>query len=117
MLLGIFGGLDVDAVGRTGSRAEEAGNALFQAIFIALEDMGAAEALLEFGAAQGAFAVGVILYLGGLQHFSEGDAHAFGDGRDIAHNRHVSSIRWKATQFLGCRLRRCLEASTHAHDG
>jgi hypothetical protein len=29
----------------------------------------------------------------GLQHLAEGDAHALGDGSNIAHNRHKPSIR------------------------
>ena len=93
MLLSVLGGLNIDAVGRARSGAEEACDALLKAVFIALEDVRAAEALFESGAPHRAFAVGVVLNLGRLQHLSEGDAHALGDGRDIAHNRHASSIR------------------------
>jgi hypothetical protein len=48
--------------------------------------------------------------LRGLQHFAEGDAHALGDGSDVAHNRHELSIRWMpgglhdAVQGYGNRL-------------
>jgi len=44
---GVVGGFDVDAVGGTVGSAEEAGYALFQSVFVALEDVGAAEARFE----------------------------------------------------------------------
>ncbi len=48
-LIGVLLGLDVDAVGGAGGGAEEAADAFFQAMLIALEDMLAAEALLKLG--------------------------------------------------------------------
>ena len=48
-LPGVFGGLDIDAVGRAGRGAQEAGHTLFQTILVALQLMHAAVALLEFG--------------------------------------------------------------------
>src|SRR5271155_4775087 len=44
---GVVGGFDVDAVGRAVGGAEETGYALFQAVFIALEDVSSAEAGFE----------------------------------------------------------------------
>ena len=70
LLFGVFGGLDVDAVGGAGGGAEEAGDTLFQAVLVALQLVLAAEALLELGAAHGARAVGVVLDLGGLEGIS-----------------------------------------------
>src|SRR5580698_156186 len=90
---GVLGGFNKDAVGGTGGGAEEAGDAFLESIFVALEDVGAAEALLQDGSASGAFAVGVIFDLGGLEDFPEGDAHALGDGRRVARDGHGTSIR------------------------
>jgi hypothetical protein len=91
--LGVLGGFNIDAVRRTCSGAEEAGHAFFQAVFVALQDVGAAIALLENRSAQGALAVRVILYLRGLKHLPEGDAHALGDACQVAHDGHRASIR------------------------
>src|SRR5271156_3088044 len=44
---GVFGSLDVDAVRGAGSGAEEAADALFEAVFIALENVNATIARLE----------------------------------------------------------------------
>jgi hypothetical protein len=91
---GVLGGLNVDAVRGAGGGAQEAGHALFQAVFVALQLVRAAEALLEDCAPRrGPGAVRVVLHLGGLQHLPEGDAHALGDGGDVAHDRHEASIR------------------------
>jgi hypothetical protein len=54
--------------------------------FVALQHVRAAEALLEHCSAQGAFAVRVVFHLGGLEDLSEGDAHALGNGGDVAHD-------------------------------
>ena len=53
LLLGIFGGLDEDAVRRAGRSTEETGHAFFQAVFVALQDVSAAKSLLKDRAAQG----------------------------------------------------------------
>src|SRR5581483_10629069 len=73
--VGVFRGFDVDAIGRAGGGAEEARHALFEAIFIALQHMRAAIALLEFGRR-----VRVVLGDGGIHHLAQGDRHALGDG-------------------------------------
>ena len=91
--LGVLGGLNIDAICGACGGAEEAGHAFFQAVFVALQDVGAAIALLEDRSAQGAFAIGVILHLRGREDLPEGDAHALGDAGDVAHNRHEASIR------------------------
>src|ERR1700726_5164465 len=57
---GVVGGFDVDAVGGTVGGAEEKSYALFQAVFVALEDVGAAEAGFEPCSLQRTFAVGVV---------------------------------------------------------
>ena len=93
---GVVGGFDVDAVGGAVGGAEETGDAFFEAVFVALQDVGAAEAGFNAGAAQRAFAVGIIFYRGGLEHLHEGDAHAFGDGGDILQDRHALSSIPKA---------------------
>ena len=93
LLLGVLGGLDVDAVRGAGGGAEEAGDALLQAVFVALELVLAAEALLKLRAAQRALAVGVVFHLGGLEHLPEGDAHSLGDGGCVLQDRHTLSIR------------------------
>ena len=75
-LFGVLGGLDIDAIGRAGGRAQEAGDALFQAVFVALQDVDAAKALLELGRL-----VGIVVGHRGRHHLLEGDAHSFGDRR------------------------------------
>jgi hypothetical protein len=89
---GVVGGFDVDAVRRAVGGAEETGYALFQAVFVALEDVGAAEAGFEPCSLERTFAVGIIFYRRGLEHLHEGDAHAFGDGGDIFQDRHVFPV-------------------------
>src|SRR4029077_10436579 len=51
----VVGGFDVDTVGGAGRCTQKTGYALFQAVFVALQDMGAAEAGFDAGAAQRAF--------------------------------------------------------------
>src|ERR1700732_265170 len=70
---GVVGGFDVDAVGGAVGGAEEAGYALFQAVFVALEDVGAAEAGFEPCSLQRTFAVGIVFDRRGLEHLHEGD--------------------------------------------
>ena len=89
---GVVGGFDVDAVGGTVGGAEEAGYALFESVFVALQDVGAAEAGFEFCSLQRSFAVGIIFYRCGLEHLHEGDAHAFGDGGDIFQDGHTCLV-------------------------
>ena len=85
----ILSRFDIDAIRRTGCRAQEACHALLQSILIALQDVGAAEAGLNSRAAQRILAVGIILHSRRLKHLHEGDAHAFGDGGDVLQNRHI----------------------------
>jgi hypothetical protein len=90
MFGGIVGGLDVDAIRGTVGRAQEAGYAFFQSIFVALEDMSAAKAGFDASAAQRTFPVGIIFNRRRLEHLHEGDAHALGDGGYVFQNRHCS---------------------------
>src|SRR6185437_8626880 len=90
LLLGVLGGLDIDAVRRARCRAQEACNALLQAVFIALELMLAAEAFLEDRAAQRSLAVGIVFHLGRLEPLTERDAHSLRDGSRITQNHIVS---------------------------
>src|SRR5580704_3235789 len=102
---GVFGGFDVDAVRGAGGGAQETGYTLFQAIFVALENVHSAEAVLELGAFQRTFPVGIIFHLRGLEHLHEGDAHPFGDGRDVLQYRHTHLVyrmlqgRWPNAGF------------------
>ena len=109
----LFGGVlvrfDVDAVRRAGCGAEKAGDALFQSIFVALENVRAAEPLLKHGASRRAGTVRIILHLGRLKHLPESNAHSFADGGDVAHDGHVCSIRGLAVQANA--------PSAHLYDG
>ena len=98
-LVGVFRSLNINAICGTGRCAEETGYTLFQAVFVALQDVCAAVALLKHRAAQGALAVRVVLYQRRLEDFPKGDAHAFGDGGDVAHYGHEVSIRWMAGEI------------------
>src|SRR5277367_2319473 len=89
----LLGSLDIDAVRWARSRAEITGDAFFQPVLIALQNVRAAVALLQHGTARRAGAVRVVLNLGGLEDLPEGDAHSFADSRDVAHDRHGISIR------------------------
>src|ERR1019366_10625273 len=57
--LGVFVGLDVNAVGWAGRRTQKAGYALLQAVLVALQHVSATVALLEDRSAQGAGTVRV----------------------------------------------------------
>ena len=93
LLGGVLGGFNIDAIGGAGGGAEETGHAFFQSVFVALEDVGAAIALLEDRAAQRALAVRIIFHLDRLEDLPEGDAHAFGDAGDVARYRHEAIIQ------------------------
>ena len=93
MLGRILGRLDVNAVGRTGRRAQEAGNTLLQAVLIPLQHMRAAEAILKVSAAVGARSIRVVLHLGRVQHLAKRDAHSLRHSGYVAHNGHRTSIR------------------------
>lgn len=67
----VFGGFDIYALRGAGGGAKEAGDALFEAVFVPLQHMNAAIARLEmnrFG--------GVVLRSRLLEHGLEGDAEA-----------------------------------------
>jgi len=67
VVAGVLRGLDVNAIGRAGRRAKEAGNALFQTIFVAAQNMDTTIAILKvhgFG--------GIILRHRGADHHLEG---------------------------------------------
>ena len=87
-MLGVLGGLDVDAVGGTGGGAQETSYTLFETIFIALQDVLAAEAFLELGTFQRAGAVGIVLDDGRLEHFFQGDGHPLRDRAYVFDDRH-----------------------------
>jgi hypothetical protein len=108
---GVVGGFDINTVGRTVGGAEEAGYALFQSVFVALQNVGAAEAGFDARAAQRTFAVGIILHRGGLEHLHEGDAHAFGDGGDVFQDRHASSIPKAGFRGTRSSLANCCHAA------
>ena len=86
---GVFGGLNVDAIRWARSGAQETGYAFFQAVFIPLQHMPAAVALFKLRSAHRSRAIRIVLHLGRLEDFSEGDTHSFGNGCEIAHNRHI----------------------------
>jgi hypothetical protein len=89
---GVVGGLDVDAIRRAVGGAEEAGHAFLESVFVALQDVGPAEAGFYARAAQRTLAIGIIFDRGGLEHLHEGDAHAFGDGGDVFQDRHTPPV-------------------------
>ena len=89
---GILGGLNVNAIRRAIGRAQKAGHALFQAIFIALKHVHAAETLLKLRAAQRSGAVGIVLDDRRLEHLFKRDAHAFGDGGDVFDDGHTKLV-------------------------
>ncbi len=80
---------DINAVRGTRRRAQETGDALFQSILIALQDVHAPETLLELGAAERSRPIGIVLHLRGLEHLHEGNAHPLGDGGNVLKHRHT----------------------------
>ena len=88
----VFCGLDVNAVGWAGRRAQETRDALFQAILIPLQYVRSAKASLQARSAQRAFTVRVVLDDCRIEHLPKGDAHPLGDGRDILQHRHTHLV-------------------------
>jgi hypothetical protein len=72
ILGGVFGGFDVNAIGGAGGGAEEAGDALLEAVFVALQDVNAAVARLEMHGL-----VRIVLRGGLLEHGDERHFEAF----------------------------------------
>ena len=89
VLGGIFGRLNINAVCWAVRRAQEARNALFQAILVALQYVHAAISFLEFRSPQRTGSVRIVLHRRGLEHLHEGDGHAFSDGGDVLEDRHT----------------------------
>src|SRR6185312_14714129 len=119
VLGGVVGCLDVDTVRGTGGGAEETGDALFQAVFVALELVLSAEALLKDGPAHGTLPSGVVLDFGGLEDLLEGDTHSLGYGCCVAAYGHILSIRRRhyrlegmkrGSMFAWCLFAACLAA-------
>jgi hypothetical protein len=89
MLGGILRRLDINAVRGTGRRTKETGDAFFQAVLIALQDVHTAKTLLKLGATERSRPVGIILHLRGLEHLHESDAHPLGDRGNVFQDRHT----------------------------
>jgi len=103
MLGRILRRLDVNAVRRTGCRAQKTSDALFQSVLIALQDVDAAKPLLELGAPKRTRSIGIVLHLRGLEHLHERNAHALGDGRNVFQHWHTRLVYRK--QRAGRRMR------------
>ncbi len=88
----VFGGilrrLNVNAVRRAGCSTQEAGYALFQAVFVALQDVDPTEAFLKLRSPKGTWAVRVVFDLRGFEHLAERDAHPLGNSGDVFKDRH-----------------------------
>lgn len=92
VLFSVLRRLNVNAIGRAGRRAQEAGHAFFQAIFIALQLVQSAETLLKHRAFIGQLLIGIVLNNGGSKHLTERDGHSFGNAENISEDRHGNSI-------------------------
>src|SRR3989441_2036217 len=100
--IGILGGLDVDAVGRTGGGAEEASHTLLKTLLIAVQDVNAAIARLKVHRL-----VGIIFGDGLAQHVAESDAKTLRQGDErladfLRSEEHTSELQSLA--YLVCRL-------------
>ncbi len=88
----VFCGFDVDAICRARRGTEEACDALFQAIFVALQDVHAAKTLLKHRSLGGAGTVRIIFDDRRLKHFPQGNAHSLGDRSDVFDHGHTSTV-------------------------
>ena len=104
VLRSVLSSFDVYAIRGASRGAQEAGDALFQTVFVTLEDVNSPETLLKLGALQRARPVGIILHNGGLEHLPEGDAHSFSDSRDVLEDRHISPVYRKVLISAGWAL-------------
>ena len=93
--------LDIDAIRGAGGGAQEASHTLFQAMLVALEHVHSPIALLKHRALQRPRTVGVVLDDGGLKHLPEGDAHAFGDRRNVLEDGHTYLVYRKRRSGAG----------------
>src|SRR5579864_540052 len=89
VLRSVLGGFDINTVRRTSCGAEEASDALLQAVFVALQNVRAPETGFNAGTAQRALPIGIVLDDRGPEHLRKGDAHALGDRGNVLQNRHV----------------------------
>jgi len=105
---------NVNAIRWTRRSAQEARHTFFQTVFIALQHMHAAEALLEHGAASRPWPVGIILHNGGLEHFAEGNAHALGNGGYIPGDSHKRGSVYQASVQIALSLEAQLTLATPA---
>src|SRR5258708_1279325 len=98
VLGGVLRGFDVNAVRRAGSCAQEAGYALFEAVFVPLQHVQPAKALLKYRALVGQFLVWIVLYHGRRKHLPERNGHPFGNACNVTNDRHEDSINHVAIQ-------------------
>src|SRR5688572_20616355 len=90
----VLRGFDVDALRRAGGGTEEAGDALFETLLIALQDVHAPVPLLKDWRS-----IGIVLRQRRLQHLFEGDAHALRDRgsrlKDVGKFRHPNLLDYQ----------------------
>src|ERR1700730_8952297 len=85
----VLGCLDIDAIRRAICGAQKTRYTFLQPIFVALQYVDPAIALLELRATKGPRTIGIVLHLRWLEHFPKGDAHALGDGGYVFEDRHT----------------------------
>jgi len=101
VLRSVLGSLDIDAIRGARGGAQKTCHAFFEAVFVALQHVHTAIALLEHGALQGTGPVGIVLDNRGLEHLPEGDAHAFGDRGDVLKDLHTFLVYRKGWMGAG----------------
>ncbi len=84
--------LDIYAIRRAVRRAEETGDALFQAILVTLQNVHTTKSLLNLCPAQRSGAIGIVLHSRRLEHLHERDGHPFGDCGYVLENRHTKLV-------------------------
>jgi hypothetical protein len=92
ILRGVVCCLNIDAIRWAVGCAKEARYALFESIFVALQNVRAPESGFDPRSAQRTFAIGIVLHSRGLEHLHESDAHAPGNGCNILEYRHTSRV-------------------------
>ena len=93
ILRGVFGSLYIYAVRGARRRAQEARHTHLQAVFIALQNVLAAKALLKLGTLERSRTVGIVLDNRRLEHLFQGDSHSLGNRADVFDDGHsLSSI-------------------------
>jgi len=101
VLFSVFGGLNVNTVRGAGGGAQETGNAFFQAIFIALQLMQSAEALLENRALIRQLLVGIVFNNSRGKHLPQGHGHPLCDASQVAKDtkdRHADKYNSETTK-------------------